>query len=149
MEFETINKRLFKNLLKYDKEMVKHVFDTDNCDIDSSFLGFVDTYYYLSKIIPRRYTVIDFGCAYSPQAYYFRKHKKYFGIDPNTKENFNFENTTFLQMTIESYLESVKHPFFDEFFEKDCFAIANNVPSIEVNLIKNKFKNLYIFYTGS
>ena len=29
---------------------------------DPSFLGFINTYYYLSKLIPKHWTVVDIGC---------------------------------------------------------------------------------------
>ena len=51
------------------KEEKDRVFKQEYCDIGTEFIGFMDTYYYLSKIIPKEYTVYDFGCAYNPQCY--------------------------------------------------------------------------------
>ena len=39
------------------------------------FLGFCDTYYYLSMLIPKDWTIIDFGAGNNPQSYFFTEHK--------------------------------------------------------------------------
>ena len=39
------------------------------------FLGFCDIYYHLSQIIPKDWTIIDFGAANNPQSYFFTEHK--------------------------------------------------------------------------
>lgn len=46
------------------------------------FVGFVDIYYYLSKVIPKDYTIIDFGAGHNPQSYFFTEHKKYIAVNP-------------------------------------------------------------------
>lgn len=45
------------------KEEKDRVFKQEYCAIGTDFIGFMETYYYLSKIIPKEYTVYDFGCA--------------------------------------------------------------------------------------
>lgn len=56
------------------KEEKDRVFKQEYCAIGTDFIGFMETYYYLSKIIPKEYTVYDFGCAYNPQCYLFQDH---------------------------------------------------------------------------
>lgn len=50
-------------------------------DLTPTFLGFVGIYRTLAAIIPRHWIVIDLGCAHAIQAYYFRFHRAYMGID--------------------------------------------------------------------
>src|SRR3990167_1722897 len=139
-QFEKINDSLGKALVKNFPEMVERVHGQDMCDIDGSFLGFVDTYYYLAKIIPLNWTVIDFGCAYNPQAYFFRKHKKFIGVDFGIRERCKFENTELFEGKISDYLKGKPQ-------SHKVFAICNNVPSPETKLVREYFEDCFIFYT--
>jgi len=139
MKFEQINGNLVKKLLKKYPKMFKDVLKQKYCDIDYSFLGFVDTYYYLSKIIPKYWTVIDFGCAWNTQAYFFRKHKAYIAVDNGVSERFCFENTTIFKGSIASYLK--QNPP-----SREIFAICNYVPSNDTKLVREYYSNCYIFY---
>lgn len=42
-------------------------------DCCAEFMGFVDIYYHLSQIVPKYYTIIDFGAAYNTQNYFSQK----------------------------------------------------------------------------
>jgi hypothetical protein len=121
--------------------MLVDVLYRPDCDIDCTFLGFIDTYYYLAKIIPLHWTVVDFGCAYNAQAYYFRKHKKFIGVDPCVKVRFSFENTELFTGTIAQYLKS--NPPVEQ-----VFAICNNVPSRQTEMIREYYPNCFIYYTA-
>jgi len=50
-QFQKINNKLVSQLAKKYPQMFKEVLEQKNCDIDETFLGFVDTYYYLSNIL--------------------------------------------------------------------------------------------------
>ena len=52
------------------------------CEFYPEFVGFVGIYYYLSKVIPKDYTIIDFGAAHNAQSYFFTEHKKYIVVNP-------------------------------------------------------------------
>ncbi len=138
--FERINANLVIGLQKYDSAMLERILGQESGDIDGTFLGFVDTYYHLSKIIPLDWTIIDFGCASAPQAYYFRKHKKYIGVNPGNSERFTFENTEHQRQTIKEYLGN------GGITDEKIFCICNYVPSAEVGLVKKGFKNVFVFY---
>ena len=158
----TIDKKKAKTLVKTESDYIKHNDLNDNlslvlfrdyrkmydkvlsqkyCDIDGDFLGFVDVYFHLSKIIPKNWTVIDFGCAYNPQSYYFREHKKFIGVNAGKLKKFHFENTELFDGTISDYLKQKPE------VEK-VFAICNNVPSPETKLIREYYPNCYIYYTA-
>ena len=135
-QFEDINNNLACELAEKYNSMFKEVLEQDECDIEGLFLGFVDIYYFLSKIIPKDFTVIDFGCAYAPQAYYFRNHKAYIGINNSIKKRFTFKNTTHINGKIEDNLD---------FEDKKTFAICSYVPT-STNEIRKRFKNLFVYY---
>lgn len=144
-EQEKINRNLANVLYTKFRKQWDRVMSQKMCDIEPDFMGFVDTYYYLSKIIPRDWTVIDFGCAYAPQAYYFRKHKAYVGVDYGkgvdfgVKERFCFKNTELFNGSIEDYIKSYGG------YHK-VFAICNYVPSGQVALIRKHYTDLFVFY---
>ncbi len=145
LNFEKINGSLAVALSLNYPEQWKEVMEQRLCDIDGTFLGFVDTYYFLAHIIPTSWTVVDFGCAYNPQAYYFRKHKKFIGVNlkqpNNPTKKFHFENTELFDGTIADYLKT--NPLVEK-----AFAICNNVSSPDTELVRKYFPNCYIFYTA-
>ena len=57
----------------------RRILSQDECELDVDFLGFTEVYRSLSKIIPKHFTVIDFGCYLAAQCYCFGNHKKYVG----------------------------------------------------------------------
>ena len=59
----------------------RRILSQDECELDIDFLGFTEVYRSLSKIIPKHFTVIDFGCYLAAQCYCFGNHKKYVGVD--------------------------------------------------------------------
>lgn len=141
MTFEKINGNLSCALAKKYPAMFKEVLEQEMCDVDGTFLGFVDTYYFLSKTIPQDWTVIDFGCAYNPQAYFFRKHKKFIGVDVGKMKRFSFPNTEIFIGTIAEYLKQ-KSP------AKKVFAICNNVPSEETEMVRRYYPNCFVYYVA-
>lgn len=113
------------------------------------FMGFCDTYYHLSQIIPKDWTVIDFGAANNPQAYFFTEHKKFIAVNPPTgnKEDsgmFCPSNCEIYRMTTGQFLKKVKYP------KEKVFAICNYVPNWygerSMNLVHKHFQNCYTFY---
>lgn len=133
------------------KEQLERVFSQEytTAEICPSFLGFLNTYYHLSQIIPLYYTIYDFGCAYNAQSFLFKNHKKYIAVNP-TDETFPQEavfqpsNCEFYAMTTGEFLK--KYPPTD----KHTFAICNYVPDwfdeSSRELVKKYFQNCYTFY---
>lgn len=144
-----------KELIEYTlslipKEEKERVFNQEYCGIDSSFIGFIETYYYLSKIIPKKYTVYDFGCGYNPQCYFFQEHEKYIAINPlekDSQEIFQSPNCEVYRNTAGYFIGSLHKPVQRE------FAIVNNVPNWHgenvAELVKDYFSNLFTFYIDS
>ena len=144
---EEINIELYEYIEKHHPDQIENVFNQDMVEILPDFLGFIDIYYNLSKIIPCHYTVIDFGCGYNAQSFYFMNHKRYIGIDiwPNIIR-FQAPGTEFYESHIEDYIDYIVTNKFDI---KSIFAICSYVPDSKGHikqLIKENFDNLFIFY---
>lgn len=90
-----------------------------------------NTYELLSKIIPKNRVIYDFGAAYGFQAYWFKDHKRYIGINPPSNlasMPFRTENSIWYFGTIQE--------FFSQFdIEDDSFAICNYVPDTEAEAL--------------
>ena len=138
---EKINGNLACELAEKYPKMFREVLEQKMCDIDGTFLGFVDTYYYLSKLIPKSWTIVDFGCAYNPQAYYFLEHRAFIGVDIGIIKRFHFKNTDLYNGTIADYLAQ-KPPI------EKVFAICNNVPSAEKEMVRHYYPNCFIYYVA-
>lgn len=112
-------------------------------EIGPEFLGFVTVYKHLAAIIPVTRTVYDFGCSYAPQAWYFRNHKAYVGVNPALGARLHLPNTRYFDMTAEEYVAT-----------QDCggngFAIVNYVPDPKAAAaVKATFKDMFTYYPRS
>ena len=126
-------------------EQKKRVFGQKYCDIDDEFLGFINVYKYLSEIIPIHFTVIDLGCAYNPQCFYFTKHKKYIAVDSMDIIRFCSDNCELVSKTIEDYIKSD----IGELNIDETFAICSYVPpwgGDNIKMVRESFKNVFTFY---
>lgn len=144
-KYEEISKYLFNLIPKEEWNRLEGTLG----EMCPDFMGFCDTYYHLSKIIPKDYTVIDFGAGNNPQSYFFTEHKKYIAVNPLSpfeEENGmlcppNCEN---YRMTTGEFLENVEYP------KEKVFAICNYVPNWHgedsKELVRRKFQNCYVFY---
>ncbi len=137
---EITSRELFARL---PADQIEHVFSgTASCEIDPEFLGFVGIYKNLSEIIPKHFTVIDLGCAYAPQAFYFEDHKAYIGVDAGARRRFSADNTTHYTETIQSFIARREH-------EAPCFAICSYVPNwhgFKKSMIGEAFEDCFVFY---
>lgn len=132
------------------KNQIKRVFHQDICDIDPEFLGFLHIYKALSEIIPKHWAIIDLGCAYNPQCFYFTEHKRYIAVDNDEVEKFKAPNCIIYEISIKDF---VLYDLNDLFLQydlnlKETFVILNYVPLKEEDhlLVKAIFKNLYVYY---
>lgn len=112
-------------------------------DIAPDFMGFVDTYQALSRLVPLDWTVLDLGCAYAPQAYYFRHHARYIGVDVwPAHKRFHFSNTVHATQRIEHYA----CPAVAD--QPKVFCILNyvNCRTETAEKVRRLFRNLFVFY---
>ena len=81
------------------------VMSQDMCELDSEFLGFVDVYKNLSRIIPKGSIVIDFGCYLAAQSNLFVRDKVYIGVDVVSMRRYTPPNSEHNTMSIKNYIK--------------------------------------------
>lgn len=144
--FEEINAYLIRKLEadEYYASQLTRILECSKSLIDYEFLGFVDTYYHLSHIIPKGRVVYDMGCASAVQSWFFRNHKKYIGVDVDLDKDevLTTPNSVFYSCTISEFISnnSIDNP---------SFAICNYVPpwgDDNIRIVKEAFEHVYLFY---
>lgn len=142
MNHDKISLNLYEKLEKEYPDQTKKIMAAGSGDISPEFLGFVNIYRRLAEIIPKDWTVIDLGCAYAPQSYYFRKHKKYIGVNIGTDNVWRTANSQFYFMKISDYIKAHKA-------QSKEFAICSYVPpwgDDNMKLVKENWKNVFVYY---
>lgn len=126
------------------EEQRRAVFDQKDLDLDITFLGFLDIYEKLSQIIPKHFTIIDFGCSYNAQAYFFANHKELISVDIDPCVKFQPPNNKIFDMSIEDFIKQHGRSFK----KKETFAICSYVPKWHngMELIRSNFENMFIYY---
>lgn len=134
---------------------------TASAEMDPSFLCFDEPYQIAACVADKDSIIIDFGCAYAPQSYYFKHCSAYIGVDlpmpmpSNPLMSYRFEpetrftpdNASFYIMTIQKFLKEV-YPTLDIPKEK-VIAICSAVPDEEAQeLVKQTFPVHYVWYPG-
>jgi hypothetical protein len=112
------------------------------------------TYYYLSRMIPKDWTVIDVGASYGAQSYLFKDHARYIAVEPFRSsddwhfEDFKADGTERYQMTAGKFIKDVL-PTLNLDLGK-TFAICNYVPEWfgenPMELVRQTFRNCYVYY---
>lgn len=132
------------------KDEIKRVFTesvTASAEIDITFLAFEDIYEMVLKNTTNDTIIIDLGCAYAPQCWYFKDYQKYIGIDLPSEDNIRFktDNTEFYLMSIQDFIKDVL-PTLNIDLNK-CVAICSWVPDREAQeLVRDTFPRHYIYY---
>lgn len=131
------------------KSEIDRVFrGTAAAELSSDFMGFEDAYKVASIMVPKSWDIIDLGCGYAAQAYYFTKHLRYFAVDAPAWSDvirFKTDNMKLYVMTIQEFVE--KH--LDDFDLNCTFAICSAVPDEDArNTVAEYFPNRYIWYPG-
>ena len=135
---------------KEDRERVMRSDASAEIDANNHMCGGA-TYYNLSKMISKKWTVIDIGCAYNPQSYLFQEHARHIAIEPDwIGSDFKFEyfkapNTELLFMDGQTFIQN-ELPKLNLDLNK-TFCIVNYVPSGAANLMaRETFKNIWCYY---
>lgn len=122
-----------------------------SAEICGEFSCFAEQYYALSKLIPKDWTIIDIGCAYNPQCYLFKDHKKIISITPGDETLqtiFKSDNCDVYFKTASEFIDGVL-PSLGLDLNK-TFAICNYVPDwyneCPRELAGKTFKNCFNFY---
>ena len=142
---------LIQNISKsIGRERLSKILSQPNCDIDGSFLGFLDVYAGVASKLPKSMTILDIGCAYAIQADYFSDYRKYIGVDVELRQHLEQENAVFYQETGEEFLTKIQMDFYyHDLRQLDTFVICSWVSARNEflpKLIKILFPYYYIAY---
>lgn len=131
------------------KSELDRVFEgTAAAELGAGFMAFEHVYKAASLIVPKGWTILDLGCGYAPQAYYFTDHALYIGVDyPNIKNTIRFKtkNMKLFIMTIQQFVEE----YLEKFDLRFTFAICSAVPDEDAQkTVAEYFPNRLIWYPG-
>ena len=132
------------------REKIDEIFNnspTAAGDIGYSFLGFEDVYKAVTLFVPKDKIIIDLGCAYAFQSWYFRDYKKYIGVDCSVSylDVLETENSNFYFVSIQHFIRNI-FPTLGYDPEK-VFAICSYVPDWEAQkMVKETFPYCLVYY---
>lgn len=91
------------------RKKIDYVFkksSTCGAECDYSFLGFENVYRAVKSIVPEDKVIIDLGCCYAFQSWYFRNHKKYIGVDNGIRDKIvlRTDNAEFYFTSIQKFI---------------------------------------------
>lgn len=132
------------------REKINEVFRTSKtvtADCDYTFLAFEEVYKAVTMFVPKGKVIIDLGCAYAFQSWYFRDYKKYIGVDCCTKPEdvLKTENSEFYFMSIQDFCRKVLPNI--GYCIDDIFAICSYVPDDNAReTVRKYFKHCLVYY---
>ena len=135
------------------KEKIDQIFlksKTASSELDCEFLGFENVYKAVTLFAPKNRVIIDFGCGYAFQSWYFRDYRKYIGVDINITENdiLRTDNAEFYFMSIQEFIKNEFHKTGYSFDE--VFAICSYVPNTDAQrLVRETFPHCLVYYPHS
>ena len=144
-EIKELNEKAMKVINEIDPTYFDRLYNNKYCDISPEFLGFLDIYYHLSKIIPNDRIIIDLGCAYGIQSIYFLNHKQYVGVDLGTCEQVQTKNGIYFNKGIKHFIDNT----LTLFQAQNLFAICSYVPpwyNDNQKLAREHFEHLFVYY---
>lgn len=78
---ETFYDRVLQELREMIPEsQYQQVMGQMGCELDYTFLGFIDHYKRIADTVPSTYTIVDLGCYLAAQAWLFKDHEAYIGL---------------------------------------------------------------------
>lgn len=141
-----MSRELYDHFETVIREAVTH---GDRMECSPDFMGFLNVYYPLSKIIPKDMKVADLGCGHGAQSFYFKEHEDYIGVDAalchvltdGLKEKFH-------NMTIYAAIRIIRiWGCQDEYFLINSY-VPDWLDGNCYDFIRENFPNYYLYYPG-
>lgn len=147
MAFRNEPCELFTLIPKDEIDKIFSESNTASAELDYTFFGFEKVYKAVAMFVPKSKIIIDFGCAYAFQSWYFKNYEKYIGVDCSTssKDVLRTDNSQFFFMSIQAF---IKDQFPKLGYKKeDIFAVCSYVPDEEARMIvKECFPYCLVYY---
>lgn len=121
--------------------------DSAGAELDCEFLCFENVYKKVKEHCTQDTVVIDLGCSYMAQSYWFTDCKKYIGVDLPFKNNVRFytNNSELYLMSGQEFIDKV-FPTLNLDME-NIIAICSYVPDEELQqMVADTFKYNYVIY---
>lgn len=143
MNYDEILVDLKKNI---PKDEYKNIMTQYECELDDSFLGFIDVYSSVLNFVPKHFTIIDLGCNLAAQSYLFKDYQKYIGVDSCNLKRFKSDNAEHFYCSIEDFINN----HIKDLDLKNTFAICSYVPDEKaIKMARNAFVNILVYYPSS
>ena len=129
------------------------VFDYEWCELDGSFLGFLDSYKDLPDKLPTDFTVIDIGSYQAVQSEYFKDFARYIAVEPGVPSHAMCwqDNMQSYHMTGQTFIEVFLPKLMDAGLDLyKTFCVCSYVPDFPLwqELIPNIFPYYKCRYVG-
>ena len=137
---------LFQIIPREETNRVFKESSTASVDMDFSFLGFEQIYRSILNFVPKKKIIIDLGCAYAPQSYYFTEYSKYIGVDNGITDGIHFQtdNMQFYEMSIQEFCKMITEQHWDL---EEAFAVCSYVPDEEARkIVRETFPYCLVYY---
>lgn len=115
-------------------------------DMDYTFLGFEDVYAAVTQFVPKSKTILDLGCAYGTQAWFFREYKQYIGVEGSDIIPMETQNSLYFTKTSIQDFISVILPKLNLNME-EIFAVCSYVDDETAReLVRKTFPHCLVYY---
>lgn len=138
---------LFKLIPQEKIELIFRTSNTVGAECDATFLGFEDVYKAVTMFAPKSKIIIDFGCAYAFQSWYFKDYRKYIGIDNSLcyADVLKTGNSEFYFTSIQNFIKNT-FPILGYSFD-DVFAVCSYVPDESAReMVRKFFPHCLVYY---
>lgn len=145
MKYDTCD--TFKLIPQDEIDRVFRESETACLEMDYTFLCFEEVYKKVLKHCNKDTIIIDLGCAYMSQAYWFINCKKYIGVDLSfyNNEKFKTRNSDIYIMSGQEFIKDIL-PILN-INDDNIIAICSYVPDKELQqLVKERFKYHHVQY---
>ena len=130
------------------KEKIDNMFENSNtlgAECDYTFLCFEEVYKAVTLFVPKSKVIIDLGCAYAFQSWYFRDYRKYIGVDAHIADVLETENSEFHITSIQNFIKYV-FPKLGHSID-EVFAVCSYVPDKNAReMVRNFFPHCLVYY---
>ena len=154
---------LYRLIPKEKIDRVFQVSETAKSELDCTFLGFENVYKAVTLFVPKNRIIIDFGCGYAFQSWYFKDYRKYIAVDECTAcadvlDILETGNSEFYHMRIQDFIENhvrkdrygfcdIKLKNMDWQSVENVFAICSYVPDTDAQrLVRETFPHCLVYY---
>lgn len=146
-EFELCE--LYKLIPKDKIDRVFQVSKTASSELDCTFLGFEEVYRAVTLFVQKDRIIIDFGCGYAFQSWYFKDYRKYIGVDVGHEAEdvlnvLETGNSDFYNMRIQQFIAMFPRMGYEP---EEVFAICSYVPDTDAQrLVRETFPHCLVYY---